>query len=369
MLRIGIDIGGTFTDFVVYDEPSGQVSSFKLLSTPAAPEQAVLEGIERLQLDDNASLVHGSTVATNALLERKGARTAFVTTGGFRDLLTIGRQNRRTLYDLNPQRPAPLVPPEGCFEVSERVDQQGEVLQPLRDEELPGLVTALQGYGAEAVAVCTLFSFLRPDHEQRIASALREAGLAVTLSSELLPEYREYERASSTAINAYVAPIMAGYLGRLGQGLPDVHVRIMGSNGGSLSVEQVSAQAARAVLAGPAGGVIGALRIAESAGVGRVITFDMGGTSTDVSLAEGRPKITTEWSVDGLPLRLPVIDIHTIGAGGGSIARRDTGGALRGGAGGGGGGPGGLPGRRHASRAGARNRRSGSVGCRARPGS
>jgi N-methylhydantoinase A len=329
MLRIGVDIGGTFTDFVVYDEASGQVNSFKLLSTPAAPEQAVLEGIRRLQPNRDASLVHGSTVATNALLERKGARIAFVTTGGFRDLLTIGRQNRRTLYDLNPQRPAPLVPPEGCFEVTERVDHRGEVLVAVGEEQLAGLVAALQAYGAEAVAVCTLFSFLRPDHEQRIADALRGAGLDVTVSSELLPEYREYERASSTVINAYVAPIMARYLGRLGQGLPGVPLRIMGSNGGSLSVAQASAQAARAVLSGPAGGVIGALRIAETAGVGRVITFDMGGTSTDVSLAQGRPKITTEWSVDGLPMRLPVIDIHTIGAGGGSIARRDAGGALR----------------------------------------
>jgi N-methylhydantoinase A len=148
MLRIGVDIGGTFTDFVVYDETSGQVSSFKLLSTPAEPEQAVLEGIRRLQPSGDASLVHGSTVATNALLERKGARTAFVTTGGFRDLLTIGRQNRRTLYDLNPQRPAPLVPPEGCFEVTERVDHRGEVLMPIREEDLPGLVAALQRYGA-----------------------------------------------------------------------------------------------------------------------------------------------------------------------------------------------------------------------------
>src|SRR3990172_3213788 len=236
MFRIGVDIGGTFTDFVVYDETSGQVSSFKLLSTPAAPEQAVLEGIRRLQPSGDASLVHGSTVATNALLERKGARIAFVTTGGFRDLLTIGRQNRRTLYDLNPQRPASLVPPEGCFEVSERVDHRGEVLQPVREEELTGLVAALQAYGAEAVAVCTLFSFLRPDHEQRIAVALREAGLEVTVSSELLPHYREYQRASSTVINTYVAPIMARYLGRLGQSLPDVPLRIMASNITNLNV-------------------------------------------------------------------------------------------------------------------------------------
>jgi N-methylhydantoinase A len=329
MLRIGVDIGGTFTDFVVYDERSGDLRSFKLLSTPAAPEQAVLQGLARLDLPAGTSVVHGSTVATNALLERKGARTAFVTTRGFGDLLTIGRQNRRSLYDLFPDRPAPLVPPEGCLEVTERIDPHGEVLQPIRESELPGLIAALKSYGAEAVAVCTLFSFLNPEHERRIAAALRAAGLLVSLSSELLPEYREYERASTTAINAYVAPVVLRYLDRLAQARPELPLRIMGSNGGSLSVEQAGRQAARAVLSGPAGGVVGALRIAEAAGADRVITLDMGGTSTDVSLAEGAPKITTEWSVDGLPMRLPVIDVHTIGAGGGSIARRDAGGILR----------------------------------------
>lgn len=330
MLRIGIDIGGTFTDFVVYDDESKRVESFKLLSTPDAPEQAVLRGIGRLELrHGGASLVHGSTVATNALLERKGARTAFVTTRGFGDLLTIGRQNRRALYDLSPSRPDPLVPLEGCFEVSERIDHRGEVLLPLSQQELPELASALHSYRAESVAVCTLFSFLRPEHEQRIAATLREVGLLVTPSSDLLPEYREYERASTTAINAYVAPIMQRYLEQLKRGLPGMPLRIMGSNGGSLTVEQASRQAARAVLSGPAGGVIGALRVARAAGFDRAITFDMGGTSTDVSLAHGEPQITTEWSVDGLPLRLPVIDIHTIGAGGGSIARVDAGGALR----------------------------------------
>jgi N-methylhydantoinase A len=352
MQRIGIDIGGTFTDFVVYDEASSQIHSFKLLSTPTAPEQAVLEGLNRLGLPAgaavvqgnrlatgaarrandagaNAAVVHGSTVATNALLERRGARTAFVTTRGFGDLLTIGRQNRRSLYDLFPERPAPLVPAEGCFEVSERVDGHGNVLLPLGEDELPALAAALRSYGAEAVAVCTLFSFLHPEHERRVAAALRQAGLPVTLSCELLPEYREYERASTTAINAYVGPVMQRYLRGLVDGLAGLPLRIMGSNGGSLRPDQAIAQAARAVLSGPAGGVIGALRIAKASAIERAITLDMGGTSTDVSLAEGNPRLTTDWSIDGLPLRLPVIDIHTIGAGGGSLARADAGGALR----------------------------------------
>ncbi len=328
-IRVGVDIGGTFTDFVVYDGASGTLESFKRLSTPHAPELAVLEGLSGLKLDWESVVVHGSTVATNAVLERKGARTAFVTTDGFRDLLTIGRQNREALYDFLADRPEPLVPPAGCFEVAERVGHRGQVVLPLQSGRIPDLLRALQQYGAECVALCLLFSFLHPDHEQQIAESLREAGLAVSVSSELLPEFREVERASTTALNAYVMPAMDRYLERLEAGLGAPRLQVMQSNGGRLSATQARVQPVRAILSGPAGGVIGALSVARRAGFQRVITFDMGGTSTDVALATAGPRLTSEGQIGGLPLRLPMLDIHTIGSGGGSIARVDRGGSLR----------------------------------------
>ncbi len=328
-MRIGVDIGGTFTDFVVCDEETGAFHSFKLLSTPEAPERAVMQGLERLDLREGTLVIHGSTVATNALLERKGARTALIATEGFRDFMTIGRQNRETLYDLNAGRPEPLVPPEGCFEVRERLDYLGEVIVPLDETQLAAMARRLKAYRAESVAVCLLFSFLRSDHERRVAEALKSLGIPISLSCEVLPEYREVERGSTTVINAYVAPILDRYLGRLADGLPQIHLRVMGSNGGTLGASEARRQAARSVLSGPAGGVVGAVHLSRLAGYERVITLDMGGTSTDVSLAIEEPTVTNEWAIDGLPLRLPVIDIHTIGAGGGSIARTDPAGALR----------------------------------------
>ncbi|MGH2621074.1 MAG: hydantoinase/oxoprolinase family protein [Anaerolineales bacterium] len=328
-IRVGVDIGGTFTDFVVYDGASGSLESFKRLSTPHAPELAVLDGLSSLGLDSDSVVVHGSTVATNAVLERKGARTAFVTTEGFRDLLTIGRQNRESLYDFMADRPEPLVPPAGCFGVAERVGHHGQVVLPLQAEEIPNLLSSLQQYGAESVALCLLFSFLRPDHEQQIAKTLREAGLAVSTSSELLPEFREVERASTTTLNAYVMPVMDRYLGKLEAGLGTNRLQVMQSNGGRLNASQARGQPIRAILSGPAGGVIGALSVAQRAGFQRVITFDMGGTSTDVALATGGPQLTSEGQIGGLPVRLPMLDIHTIGSGGGSIARVDRGGSLR----------------------------------------
>ncbi len=323
---VGVDVGGTFTDFVVLD---GELRTFKLPSDPASPETVVLRGLARIGLSDDDLLVHGSTVATNAVLERRGARTAFVATEGFADLLTIGRQNRSELYDLNADRPTPLVPPELCFEVSERLDHHGRPLQPLRMDRLPGLVHQLQEQQVESVAVCLLFSFLNSVHELQLTEAIRAAGFSVSASSEVLPEFREYERASTTALNAYVMPVMAGYLGRMQRGLPAGRLRIMQSNGGSLSARQASEHPARAILSGPAGGVVGALAVARDAGFEQVITFDMGGTSTDVSLSTGEPALTAEGHIDGLPLRLPMIDIHTVGAGGGSIASADPGGSLR----------------------------------------
>jgi len=328
-IRVGVDIGGTFTDFVVYDGAVGTLESFKRLSTPHAPELAVLEGLSGLTLDSDSVVVHGSTVATNAVLERKGARTAFVTTEGFRDLLTISRQNRESLYDFMADRPEPLVPQAGCFEVAERVGHRGQVLLPFQPGRISELLASLQKYGAESVALCLLFSFLRPDHEQQIADALREAGLPVSVSSELLPEFREVERASTTTLNAYVMPAMDRYLERLEAGLGATRLQVMQSNGGRLSAPQAREQPVRAILSGPAGGVIGALSMAGRAGFQRVITFDMGGTSTDVSLATAGPPLSSDGRIGGLPLRLPMMDIHTVGSGGGSMARVDRGGSLR----------------------------------------
>ena len=328
-MRIGIDIGGTFTDFVVYDEAQGTLQTFKVLSTPSDPAAAVLEGLSRLPKSPSVSIVHGSTVATNALLERKGARTAFVTTHGFRDLLHIGRQNRSQLYDFFADRPAPLVSREHCFEVRERVDHRGQVLTPLGEEEARLLLEEMRACDFDSVAVCFLFSFLRPEHEAAIGEALRQAGFQVSLSSEVLPEFREYERASTTVVNAYLAPVVDRYLGRLEAELPGIDFRILQSNGGSILASQARRQAVRVILSGPAGGVVGAGHLAHEAGLDQVITFDMGGTSTDVSLYQGEIRLTSEAEVDGLPIRIPVIDIHTVGAGGGSHAEVDAGGALR----------------------------------------
>lgn len=331
-MRIGVDIGGTFTDFVLFDDSSGALRTFKILSTPSDPAQAVLSGLDALERAPGApppELVHGSTVATNALLERKGARTALITTRGFRDILTIGRQTRADIYDFFADRPPPLVPPEHCLEVTERVDHRGQVLTPLAREELAELLARLQAGRIESVAVSLLFSFLHPAHEQAVARALRQAGYFVSPSSEILPEFREYERTSTTVINAYVSPVMDRYLGRLEDQLDVSEFRIMQSNGGSISAGQARSQAVRSILSGPAGGVVGARHVARAAGFEQVITFDMGGTSTDVSLAPGGIQVTTEAEIGGLPVRIPVIDIHTVGSGGGSIAYVDAGGALR----------------------------------------
>jgi len=355
-LRIGIDIGGTFTDFAVYDPVSRQLDTFKLLSTPHDPAAAVLQGVEKILLEHEgrgARVIHGSTVATNALLERRGARTAFVATGGFKDLLQIGRQNRPTLYDLLADPRPALVPPELRFEVQERVNQHGSVLTPLDPAEVGPLVEKIRAQGATSVAVCLLFSFVRPEHEQILSSKLRAAGLAVSSSSEILPEFREYERASTTAVNAYVSPILEQYLanlerafasGSLGPArtreLGRVSLRVMQSNGGNISPGEARRFGVRCILSGPAGGVRACeyvTKARQSSGTSReaageptrVITFDMGGTSTDVSLIDGSPRVTTEAIIGECPIGIPVLDIHTIGAGGGSIARVDAGGSLR----------------------------------------
>ncbi len=329
---LGVDVGGTFTDFVLLDN-AGRVSIHKLLTSARDPSVAILQGIADLEAGPEATVVHGATVATNALLERRGARTALVTTAGFGDVLEIGRQTRSELYALQPSRPAPLVPACWRLELPERVDRHGSVLVPLQTEATDAVVQQLLAGGIESVAVCFLFSFANPAHEQLVRERILALGGGavplVSLSSEVLPEYREYERISTTVINAYVAPLMSRYLANLEEGLGGRRLRIMQSNGGAISAEAARTLAARTALSGPAGGVVASFELARLAGLDRIITFDMGGTSTDVSLCPGRVQETSEGTIAGLPLRLPVIDIHTVGAGGGSIARLDAGGALR----------------------------------------
>lgn len=337
-LRIGIDIGGTFTDFVVYDPSTQHLRTFKLLTTPRDPAQVVLDGLQRIFSEHDetdttdANIIHGSTVATNALLERKGAPTALVTTRGFRDVLQIGRQNRPALYDFFADPPSPLVPSGLRYEVDERIDHAGNVLQALDPAEVDPLVEKIKEQNVKSVAVCLLFSFLQPEHEQIIGGKLRRAGFQVSLSSEIIPEYREYERMSTTAVNAYVSPVLDEYLTEIENNLSGVRLRVMQSNGGSISPAEARRQAVRCILSGPAGGVVGCQYVGKTASPEerlQLITFDMGGTSTDVSLIDGAPQITTEAVVSGCPIRIPLLDIHTIGAGGGSIAHVDAGGALR----------------------------------------
>lgn len=328
---LGVDTGGTFTDFVWLDA-SGAWRIHKQRSTPDDPSAAILAGIKALAIAPTTPLVHGTTVATNALLERRGARTALITTRGFADVLAIGRQNRPNLYALVPQKPPPLVPKAWRFELSERVTAQGEVLRGIDSAELDVILDQLARDEIESVAVCLLFSFLHPDHEQAVAAAIAASALPkrvhVSLSSNILPEYREYERTATTLINAYVAPKMSRYLTRLQTGVAPRHLTVMQSSGGLISAKSAGHEAARTVLSGPAGGVVGAYYVAKQAGFEDLITFDMGGTSTDVALCPGRVPVATDTDIAGLPLRLPAIDIHTVGAGGGSIARVDAGGAL-----------------------------------------
>lgn len=328
-MRIGIDTGGTFTDFVWLDA-HGRWQIHKQLSTPHNPAAAILDGISSLAVSPETAVVHGSTVATNALLERRGARTALITTQGFADVLAIGRQNRPDIYALVPQKPAPLVPKQWRFEVTERVTAVGEILRPLQTDNLTPILNQIQADNIESVAICLLFSFLRPEHEQQIGQMLAAAlpHLQLSLSSDILPEYREYERTSTTVINAYVAPLMSRYLQQLEAGLAGRPLTIMQSNGGIISAKTAGAEAARTALSGPAGGVVGAYTVSAKAGFHQIITFDMGGTSTDVALCPGKLPTTTRGTIADLPLRLPIIDIHTVGAGGGSLAMIDAGGAL-----------------------------------------
>ncbi len=338
-MRVAIDTGGTFTDCVTL--AGGELHVLKLFSTPGDPSQAVLEGLKKLGAglalaDPSMDVRHGTTVGTNTMLERTGARVAFVTTAGFEDTIAIGRQTRARLYDWFAPVPVCLVPRELRFGVRERVSAEGKILLAPSDEELAALTEKVRASGAEAVAISLLFAFANPETERRVEAALLDLGIPVSASHRILPEFREYERAATTVVNAYLAPRIERYIGNLEKCVAAEHkggrVEVMQSSGGILPARVAARESVRTVLSGPAGGVVGACRVAQWAGFERIIGFDMGGTSTDVFLADaaaGGARLTRESQVAGVPIGVPMLDIHTAGAGGGSIARFDAGGMLR----------------------------------------
>ena len=340
--RLGVDVGGTFTDLLLFDEVTRDMVLGKVPSTPANQALAIIDGLEKITEQagitpgEIAFLIHGTTVATNAIVEGKGAKTALVVTEGFRDVLHIMRQDRPKLYDFFARRPEPLVPRHLRFEVPERILHAGEVQRKLDEKKLRDIIKKMVRHRVDAVAVCLLHSYANPIHEQRIKEVLVEEcpGIGISISSEILPEIGEYERMSTTAMNACVVPIVDKYLRDLRDRLGKIGIRktihIMQSNGGIMPSSQAGRESARTILSGPAAGVIGGVTLAKQAGFENVITVDMGGTSFDICLAQqGKPKFSRESEIGGHALRIPMIDIHTIGAGGGSIAWIDRGGVLR----------------------------------------
>ena len=332
--RLGVDVGGTFTDLMALSE--GNLVTAKVPSTPKDQSVGVMNAIEASEIKPSAvgALAHGMTVATNALLERRGARTALITTEGFRDVLEIARQDRPSLYDLTQDRPPTLVPRELRFTVKERMGPKGEVTA-LDESSLEEVISAVREAEVEAVAVCLLFAFMYPQHEKWVGEALRAElpDVHVSLSSEVLPEFREYERFSTTAADAYLAPKLAAYLKNLAGEVEETGAPsplVMQSSGGVVRVTDAIADAAGCVLSGPVGGVVGAAYIGGLGGYRDLLTFDMGGTSTDVApVVDGEAQTTTETVIAGVPIKLPMVDVHTVSAGGGSIAWADAGGALR----------------------------------------
>jgi len=327
-VTVGIDTGGTFTDLIAIVD--GALRVHKVPSTPDDPARAVIEGLSEMMAGERPDLVtYSSTVATNALLERKGARVALITNAGFEDLIEIGRQNRDELYSLAPSRPEPLVPRAMRIGIRERTLHDGTVLTPLTRAELSRIAARAARLSPDSFAVCLLHSYANGRAEEAVARALAPLGRPISISHRLLAEYREYERFSTAVVNAYLAPKMASHLEHLRSRLASGALRIMQSNGGATGVEIARDEPIRTILSGPAAGVVGAAALARAIGTDRFITFDMGGTSTDVSLFDGAPRIRTLSYPDGYAVRTPVIDIHTVGAGGGSIARVDAGGSLR----------------------------------------
>jgi N-methylhydantoinase A len=346
-LRCGVDIGGTFTDVVVVDEASGRLHIFKLLTTPDDPSRAAIDGIAGLLREQGLpsravnSVIHGTTLVTNTLIERKGAKAGLITTRGFRDILEIGREKRYDIYDLFLEMPKPPLAPRYLRrEVTERVDSDGHVVTPLDEDEVRDAIWALLQNGAEAIAVCFIHAFMNPDHERRVAEILQDVSpkLPYSLSSEVLPEIREYERTSTTVANIYVKPVVARYLDRMQASLRRLHVPgalfLMLSSGGIGTCDTAARFPIRLVESGPAAGALAAALIGELSGIAQVFAFDMGGTTAKTCLIDdGIPAITTDFEVDrvyqykkgsGLPVRVPVIEMVEIGAGGGSLARIDA---------------------------------------------
>ena len=343
--RVTVDTGGTFSDFVFFNEDSGEITITKVPSTPQEPFQAVLNGLRELidqgvAAADVSFFCHGTTVGTNTLLEEKGAKTGLLVTQGFRGIYEVMEQTRGygpATYDLFFEKPRLLAPPYYTEEIPERVDFRGNVLQPIDVEAARAAVRRLKKKGVSSVAACFLFSFLNPTHELKIKEIFAEEFTEgrLSLSYEVLPQIREFYRLSTTVINAYIQPVMASYLSRLETRMREVGVTtpklyIMQSNGGVSTFKGSAERPVTTVLSGPAGGVIASMGTCERVGINNIITFDMGGTSCDVALVRGgRPVITTEGRIETFPLRLPMVDVHTIGAGGGSIATVDAAGALK----------------------------------------
>ena len=327
MVIIGVDTGGTFTDFIYKDAEEWRVH--KRLSTPSDPAEAVLAGIRHITGSEAVQVIHGSTVATNAILEKKGSRTALITNRRFEDVIEIGRQNRTRLYDLAYRKNPPLVSRDLRFGIPCRIDRTGAVLEAMDESDIASVIEQVQSAGVESVAVSFLFSFQNPEHERRVGAFLLEKDIPHSLSHEILSEFREFERTSTTIINAYVSPKMKRYIRNITDEIGSERLRIMQSNGGSISAATAMVESVRTILSGPAGGAVGAFELGKPAGYNQLITFDMGGTSTDVALIDGDLPLTLESSIDDYPVKVPMIDIHTVGAGGGSIAMIDPGGSLK----------------------------------------
>ena len=325
---VAIDTGGTFTDCIWIEHD--QIRMLKVFSTPDDPSQAIADALRKARIAGPVILLHGTTVGTNTLLQRKGARVALITTAGFEDVIEIGRQARPKLYDFYFDRVEPLVPGELRFGVNERVGSGGEILQSPDEGDLQDLAGKISRSKPQAIAISLLFSFANPENEKKIADAIKPLGLPLSASHEILPEFREYERTSTVVVNAYLQPVMQRYLEKLQSRLShSSRVFVMQSSGGITALQAAANEPVRTVVSGPAGGMVGAAAMARRSGFTRIISFDMGGTSTDVALIDGAPRTSSESQIAGLPVGVPMLDIHTVGAGGGSIAHFDAAGALR----------------------------------------